>query len=106
MAGSPEPSNRNVGHQEWHAKFSLLHLTEVDSKLSWRRSFDTSARKASTLGTPAGWREASIRTALRILEVNPILAGGLPAGLAIMVTKKRKRLGDLMADTAVVPRTR
>lgn len=53
-------------------------------------------------GTRAGFREALVRTLLRIVEVNPLLFGGLPAGLSIAFTKRRQRLGDILAGTAVV----
>jgi uncharacterized RDD family membrane protein YckC len=45
---------------------------------------------------------AAIRTLARILEVNPLLLGGLPAGIAILSTKRKQRIGDLLADTMVV----
>ena len=55
-------------------------------------------------GRDFGLKEALIRTLLRLIDTNPLLAGGLPAGLAIMFTKKRQRLGDLLAGTIVVPK--
>lgn len=53
-------------------------------------------------GSKCGWREAAIRTGMRVLEVNPILLGALPASAAILISKHRQRLGDRMADTVVV----
>jgi len=53
-------------------------------------------------GRPSGWREALLRTLLRVLEVNPLLFGGLPAGLTIVFNGKRQRLGDLLARTLVI----
>ena len=50
------------------------------------------------------WRHAAIRTACRLIEVDPILLGGLPAGIVILTTSRRQRLGDLLAGTVVVPR--
>jgi uncharacterized RDD family membrane protein YckC len=47
-------------------------------------------------------RSAMIRTLLRIIEVNPILLGALPAGIMLLVTKRRQRLGDLLAGTVVI----
>ena len=55
-------------------------------------------------GTPAGWLEAWWRTLFRILEVNPLLLGPVPGGLAIARSKHRQRLGDLAAGTVVVTR--
>ncbi|MCP3958118.1 MAG: RDD family protein [bacterium] len=43
-----------------------------------------------------------IRTILRVVEVNPILLGGLPAGLMIVTTKSRQRLGGKLSNTVVV----
>lgn len=53
-------------------------------------------------GSPCGWKAALIRTALRIFEVNPLLLGGLPAGLVVIATERKQRLGDLLAGTVVV----
>jgi uncharacterized RDD family membrane protein YckC len=39
---------------------------------------------------------------LRLIEVNPFLVGGLPAGLVLLLTRRRQRLGDLLAGTYVV----
>jgi uncharacterized RDD family membrane protein YckC len=58
-------------------------------------------RVATLQGGPGGWRAALIRTLLRVLEVNPIVLGGLPAGLAIMLTPRRQRIGDGLADVLV-----
>jgi uncharacterized RDD family membrane protein YckC len=44
-----------------------------------------------------------IRTALRLIEVNPFLLGGLPAGIAVLATERKQRLGDLAANTYVLP---
>ena len=53
-------------------------------------------------GSKCGWREAAIRTGFRVLEVNPLLLGALPACAAILLSKHRQRLGDKVADTVVV----
>lgn len=53
-------------------------------------------------GEPCTWLQVAIRTVLRVVEVNPVLLGALPAGIAILVTKKRQRIGDLLAGTVVV----
>lgn len=53
-------------------------------------------------GGRCGWRRAAVRTLLRILEANPLLFGGLPAGLVIMASERNQRLGDLAAGTLVV----
>jgi uncharacterized RDD family membrane protein YckC len=55
-------------------------------------------------GTACGWRRAIVRTLMRLLEVNPVLLGGLPAGLAVAFSKRRQRLGDRLCGTLVVRR--
>ena len=55
-------------------------------------------------GKRAGLPEAVSRTLSRIFEVNPILLGALPGGLAIAGSKRRQRLGDMAAGTVVVTR--
>jgi uncharacterized RDD family membrane protein YckC len=50
---------------------------------------------------PGLWR-ALLRTLLRLFEVNPLLFGGVPAGIAVLCTKRKQRLGDLVADTYVI----
>jgi uncharacterized RDD family membrane protein YckC len=55
-------------------------------------------------GQSVGWREAGWRTVLRILEVNPLLFGAIPGGLAVTWSKRKQRLGDMLAGTVVVRR--
>jgi uncharacterized RDD family membrane protein YckC len=52
-------------------------------------------------GRPSGWRTASIRTVARILEVNPLLFGELPGALAVVLSKRKQRFGDMWAGTVV-----
>jgi uncharacterized RDD family membrane protein YckC len=47
-------------------------------------------------------RQAAIRTVMRLIEVNPLLLGALPAGISILATEHKQRLGDLLAGTVVV----
>ncbi|WP_042161011.1 RDD family protein [Paenibacillus gorillae] len=53
-------------------------------------------------GDAPGLVKALIRSSTRLLECNPFLAGGLPAGLIIIFTRRKQRLGDLAAKTYVV----
>lgn len=55
----------------------------------------------STGGRPS-WSQAILRTLLRVVEVNPILLGGIPAGIIVLSTKARQRLGDIVAVTFVL----
>jgi uncharacterized RDD family membrane protein YckC len=48
--------------------------------------------------------QALTRSLLRLVEVNPIFLGGLPAGLAIYFSKRRQRIGDRLAGTVVIRR--
>jgi uncharacterized RDD family membrane protein YckC len=49
-----------------------------------------------------GIKKAVIRTLARLIEVNPLLLGGIPAGIIVLVNKKRQRLGDIAAGTFVL----
>jgi uncharacterized RDD family membrane protein YckC len=53
-------------------------------------------------GSRCDWKAALIRGALRIIEVNPLLLGGIPAGLVIVASKRKQRMGDILAGTLVV----
>jgi uncharacterized RDD family membrane protein YckC len=53
-------------------------------------------------GSPCDWTAALIRTALRVIEVNPVLLGGIPAGIAVISSSRKQRLGDALAGTLVV----
>ena len=53
-------------------------------------------------GGRCGWRRALVRTLVRVVEANPLLFGGLPAGLAVLASGRNQRLGDLAAGTLVV----
>jgi uncharacterized RDD family membrane protein YckC len=53
-------------------------------------------------GGPARWRASFWRTLLRVLEVNPVLLGALPGGLVVMWSKRKQRLGDMLARALVV----
>ncbi len=57
-------------------------------------------------GEPCTWRQSLIRTLFRVLEVNPLLLGGLPAAARIVLSRHRQRFGDRVASTIVVPRCR
>jgi uncharacterized RDD family membrane protein YckC len=53
-------------------------------------------------GRPPSLAKAFVRTLLRLVEVNPLLIGGLPAGIALLSTRRHQRIGDVLADTYVV----
>ncbi len=43
-----------------------------------------------------------LRTLARLIEVNPVLLGRIPAGLIVLASDKRQRLGDMLAGTYVI----
>jgi uncharacterized RDD family membrane protein YckC len=53
-------------------------------------------------GRPPSLAKVLMRTLLRLVEVNPLLIGGLPAGIALLSTRRHQRIGDVLADTYVV----
>lgn len=53
-------------------------------------------------GRRCTWRQTLIRTLFRLLEVNPLLLGGLPAAISIFSSTRRQRIGDRVAGTIVV----
>jgi uncharacterized RDD family membrane protein YckC len=53
-------------------------------------------------GSSCTLRSALLRTLLRIIEVNPLLFGAIPAGIMLLVTKRKQRLGDILAGTVVI----
>ena len=53
-------------------------------------------------GRPPGLLKAAVRTLLRLVEVNPLLLGGIPAAIAVAASQRRQRLGDMLARTYVV----
>jgi uncharacterized RDD family membrane protein YckC len=55
-------------------------------------------------GASPGWGGALWRTLTRVIEVNPLLLGVLPGGLAVALTERHQRLGDILARTVVVER--
>lgn len=46
--------------------------------------------------------QAVLRSILRLVEVNPFLFGGIPAGIIVLISKRKQRAGDILAGTYVV----
>ncbi|MET0182378.1 MAG: RDD family protein [Caulobacterales bacterium] len=85
------------------AALGLLYFPVLEG--FWGRSLGklvTGLRVVDKNGRPPGVGRALIRTVTRLVEVNPILAGGVPAGLFVFFTKRKQRLGDLIAGTYVL----
>jgi uncharacterized RDD family membrane protein YckC len=53
-------------------------------------------------GQRCTWWQAFIRTALRFLELNPVIFGALPAGISALMSPHRQRIGDRLAGTLVI----
>lgn len=53
-------------------------------------------------GSRGDWKAALIRSLLRVIEVNPALFGAIPAGLVLISTERKQRIGDILAGTVVV----
>lgn len=53
-------------------------------------------------GRPPGFGKSILRTAMRLIETNPFLLGMLPAGLTVLLSKHKQRLGDKVVDTYVL----
>ena len=65
-----------------------------------KRLFGLEVRRLD--GARCGWTAAAIRTAMRVLEVNPVLLGALPAAIAGSVSKRHQRFGDMLSGCLVV----
>ena len=55
-------------------------------------------------GGRCSFRQTIVRTLFRVIEVNPILLGGIPAAASILWSRDKQRFGDKVARTVVVPR--
>jgi uncharacterized RDD family membrane protein YckC len=53
-------------------------------------------------GKRCSWRQAAIRTVFRLIEVNPLLLGAIPAALSVVFSANHQRFGDKVAKTLVV----
>jgi len=56
-------------------------------------------------GEPLSWTDATVRSLLRLVEVNPFLLGALPGALTVMFSTRKQRIGDMLAKTLVVRKT-
>ena len=53
-------------------------------------------------GNHCDWKASLIRNGFRVLEVNPLLLGALPGGIAIVSSTRKQRIGDMVAGTLVI----
>ena len=59
-------------------------------------------RVVDARGLPPGIVKATMRTLTRLIEVNPLLAGGIPAALIAYFASANQRMGDMWANTYVL----
>jgi uncharacterized RDD family membrane protein YckC len=64
--------------------------------------FVTRTRVVNATGGRPSILQALLRTVFRLLEVNPVLAGGIPAGIAVVASRGKQRMGDMVAGTYVL----
>lgn len=64
--------------------------------------FVARTRVVNATGGKPSWGQSIVRTLFRLIEVNPLLFGGIPAGIVVMLSSKRQRLGDMVAGTYVL----
>jgi uncharacterized RDD family membrane protein YckC len=62
----------------------------------------TRTRVVNDAGSRPSFVQAIVRTLFRLIEVNPVLVGGLPAGIAVIASRSKQRLGDMVAGTYVL----
>lgn len=62
----------------------------------------TGTRVVDEAGRRPSFLQALVRTLFRLIEVNPVLAGGIPAGIAVIASRGKQRLGDMVARTYVL----
>jgi uncharacterized RDD family membrane protein YckC len=62
----------------------------------------TRTRVVNEAGRRPSFLQAIVRTLFRVIEVNPLLVGGLPAGIAVVASRSKQRLGDMVAGTYVL----
>ena len=64
--------------------------------------FATGTRVVNASGANPSFAQSIVRTLFRLVEVNPILVGGAPAGVAVLMSRHKQRLGDMVARTYVL----
>jgi len=62
----------------------------------------TKIRVVDARGQTPGILRALVRMLLRLIEVNPIIFGGIPAAIVVWLSETRQRLGDMLAGTYVL----
>jgi uncharacterized RDD family membrane protein YckC len=80
-----------------------LYFIVMESKLGWTiGKLVAGTRVVDESGGLPSIQASVIRTLLRLVEVNPLLVGGIPAGLTVNYSQARQRIGDIAAGTYVL----
>lgn len=83
--------------------YLLLYFPILEGKWGWSvGKLLTGTRVVDEAGLAPGIWKATKRTIPRLIEVNPLLLGGIPAGIAVLVSDAKQRLGDMWAGTYVL----
>jgi uncharacterized RDD family membrane protein YckC len=64
--------------------------------------FVTRTRVVNAAGDRPSVVQTLVRTLFRLIEVNPLLVGGVPAGIAVAASRHKQRIGDMAANTYVL----
>lgn len=96
----------NALYQQTIALWLLLAIAYfVVPEWRWGRSLGkllTGTIIVNERGGIPGLGQILVRTVFRLFEVNPLIAGGIPAGIAAAVGKRKQRIGDMVANTYVI----
>ena len=85
------------------AGLAIAYFPVLEGRFGWSLGkLVAGTRIVNASGESPGFLAALLRTLTRVIEVNPLLVGGLPAGIIVLVSKKHQRLGDMLADTFVL----
>ena len=80
----------------------LLYFPIIESATGYSiGKYICRARVVDVYGNKPSFKQSALRTFFRLFEVNPLLLGGIPAGLIVLFSKKGQRLGDMTAETYV-----
>jgi uncharacterized RDD family membrane protein YckC len=87
----------------WATIVILFYYIFLEGRYGWTLGkLAAKIRVVSANGDSPGFKKAFLRTILRLLEVNPLLFGAIPAGIAVIASKNHQRLGDMAASTFVL----
>jgi uncharacterized RDD family membrane protein YckC len=97
-----------MSEQGWLTAIGLMltYFIVMEAGLGWTiGKLVTDTRVVNKMGRRPNLIQAIIRTLFRLLEANPLAAGGIFAGTAVAWSKAKQRLGDMAAGTYVLRRS-